>query len=225
MDAVYLYNKYGSPIAYDVWTSSAGSWVGSLITGRGPTTASGRSRRTAELCLFESAYAGSHWIGRCVWPTKRSLRSTSLALALSAQRDLRNDHDQRLGCAPHLRAVLRHRGARRLQPDHAAGLLHLADRPTDARHVGANHGGTCLGQPGVSLRGRKGSRRRADRAEGTFNMCTFWLVEALTRDVTWSRRATFSKRCSPMPIISVWMLKKSVRAARRWGISRRRLRT
>ena len=28
----------------------------------------GGSRRTAELCLFESGNAGSRWIGRCVWP-------------------------------------------------------------------------------------------------------------------------------------------------------------
>jgi len=111
--------------------------------------------------------------------TKRSLSIDFPRLASVRQRDLRNDHDQ--GWDPQRRTFVQYFGTEALDASNLIMPLvfFISPTTTDAWHVGANHGGTCLGQPGVSLRGRKGSRRRADRSRGTFNMCTFWLVEAL----------------------------------------------
>ena len=42
MDAVYLYNKYGNPISYDLWVGLRRSSIGCVTTGDAKTKVSGR---------------------------------------------------------------------------------------------------------------------------------------------------------------------------------------
>jgi hypothetical protein len=43
IDAVYLYDKYGTPISYDFWTIFENWSIGSVTTGGGPMRVFGRS--------------------------------------------------------------------------------------------------------------------------------------------------------------------------------------
>jgi GH15 family glucan-1,4-alpha-glucosidase len=61
--------------------------------------------------------------------------------------------------------------------------------------------------------------------EGTFNMCTFWLVEALTRAAVWMKRATSLRRCWVTRIIWAYSPRRQVHAVKRWATSPRRSRT
>jgi hypothetical protein len=64
--------------------------------------------------------------------------------------------------------------------------------------------------------------------EGTFNMCSFWLVEALTRSILALPEKLDQARlllngCWAMPIISGFTRNKTDSRAKRWVISRRLL--
>ena len=66
--------------------------------------------------------------------------------------------------------------------------------------------------------------------EGTFNMCSFWLVEALTRagrtdPAGWKTPGCSSSRCSVMPTISASTPSRPATAARPWVTFPRRSRT
>jgi hypothetical protein len=63
--------------------------------------------------------------------------------------------------------------------------------------------------------------------EGTFNMCSFWLVEALTRAGRTDRRrlegrGSCSRRCWGTPTTWGCTPSRPARAGRRWGTSRKR---
>ena len=81
-----------------------------------------------------------------------------------------------------VRPVLRQRLRRRVQPADAAGQVRLADRPSDARHHrgdarsrwSATAWSTATIPSCAAPDGLTGD-------EGTFSLCTFWWVEALTR--------------------------------------------
>jgi GH15 family glucan-1,4-alpha-glucosidase len=72
MDSVYLHNKYGSPISYDLCTisggSSGGSWTGCASTGGRRTRASGRSGAESSTSSIPRSCAGWPWTGGCGWP-------------------------------------------------------------------------------------------------------------------------------------------------------------
>jgi GH15 family glucan-1,4-alpha-glucosidase len=58
-------------------------------------------------------------------------------------------------------------------------------------------------------------------SEGTFNLCSFWYVEALTRAGRIKRAGMSSKRCSPTPTTWACSPRRSAPPARRWATSRR----
>ena len=85
--------------------------------------------------------------------------------------------DKRAG----LRAGRRLRRPGRLGAADAAGQFFAADRPADAVHAGRDRGRELVSDslvyrydPAAAPDGLRG-------AEGTFTICSFWLVEALTR--------------------------------------------
>ena len=82
-----------------------------------------------------------------------------------------------------LRPALRLRRPGRLEPAHAAGVLHRPQRPAHAQPPWTRSaaGEGRLVADGLVYRYDLERRRTASGPEGTFNMCTFWLVEALTR--------------------------------------------
>lgn len=61
--------------------------------------------------------------------------------------------------------------------------------------------------------------------EGTFSICSFWYVEALTRPDAWTEPAWPSRRCSPTPTISACMVRKSATLESNWAIFPRPSRT
>ena len=84
-----------------------------------------------------------------------------------------------------VRAVLRLRHPRRVEPAHAAGVLPRPERSAMLEARWMPSAAPADGRAGV---GRSGLPLRSSAApdgivgdEGTFNMCSFWLVEALTR--------------------------------------------
>ena len=85
-----------------------------------------------------------------------------------------------------VRAGLRLRRPRRLEPADAAGVLHGPERPADAgarwtRSAGRWHAGGLAADGLVYRYDPRAAPDGLPGDEGTFNMCTFWLVEALTR--------------------------------------------
>jgi GH15 family glucan-1,4-alpha-glucosidase len=61
--------------------------------------------------------------------------------------------------------------------------------------------------------------------EGTFSICSFWYVDALTPAAAWTRPGWRSRRCSPTPTTSASTPRRSGPAESCWGTSRRRSRT
>jgi hypothetical protein len=57
--------------------------------------------------------------------------------------------------------------------------------------------------------------------EGSFSMCSFWLVECLTQAGRLEDARLASKRCSPTPTTSASTLKRSAPPERRWATSPR----
>ena len=84
-----------------------------------------------------------------------------------------------------IRAVLRLRRPGRLRSAHAADFLHGPRRPAHAGHRGrdpvAGHPGGLAADGLVYRYDPKAAPDGLPGVEGTFNMCSFWLVEALTR--------------------------------------------
>jgi len=64
MDAVYLYDKYGTPIAYDVWTHLRRmlDWVRRQLDA--PRRRIWEVRADSRTLSIRKCNAGSHWIGR-----------------------------------------------------------------------------------------------------------------------------------------------------------------
>lgn len=58
-------------------------------------------------------------------------------------------------------------------------------------------------------------------SEGTFNLCSFWYVEALTRAGRIDEGRTSSRRCLPTPTMWACSPRRSARPVRRWATFRR----
>ena len=95
MDAVYLYNKYGDPISYDLWWNLRADRLGlRQLAARGRRDL-GSPRRPAALRLLEADVLGRHRprpeAGRQALVPRRPR-----AVAQGARRDLRGDHGEGL---------------------------------------------------------------------------------------------------------------------------------
>jgi GH15 family glucan-1,4-alpha-glucosidase len=186
MDSVYLYNKYGSPIAYDLWKELRRqlNWVCDHW-------------RQADHGIWEVRGKRQHFVYSkvmCWVALDRGLRladKRSFPVDHARWRENRDAiYEQILsqGWSDSLRAFTQYYGSETLD---AANLilplvffispsdprmldtLRAISRPTDAGGLSA-----------ASLVYRYHAKPGADGLEGdegTFNMCTFWLVEAMTR--------------------------------------------
>ena len=81
--------------------------------------------------------------------------------------------------ARRVRAALRDHGPRRLEPADPDHGLPAARRRTGAGDGARDRGRADPGRPGPALPGRQRRRRPLDGEEGTFTICSFWLVSAL----------------------------------------------
>ena len=151
MDSVYLYDKYGSPMAYDSWCHVRRliDWVAD--NWMKPDDGIWEVRGDQQQFVYSKVQC---WVAldRDQAGDEAQSAAGSCPLARGARPHLRSGDDARLGRgAADVRAVFRHRRAGRGQPHHAAGVLHIADRPAHDRDAQPLDGGAGFRQPGTSL--------------------------------------------------------------------------
>ncbi|MGH7390578.1 MAG: glycoside hydrolase family 15 protein [Candidatus Rokuibacteriota bacterium] len=186
MDAVYLYNKYGNPISYDFWVHlrRLTNWV------------CDNWRRTDE-GIWEVRGGQQHFVYSklmCWVAVDRALRLADKRSfpadreRWSKVRDLMYEEIMASGWNPRRNAFVQHYGSECLDAANLMMPLVFFVSPTDGRMLRTldatleppERGGLVSN----SLVYRYNVREAADGLEGeegTFNICTFWLVEAMTR--------------------------------------------
>ncbi len=182
MDAVYLYDKYGTPIAYDVWTHIRRmlDWVADNWTR--PDDGIWEVRGGQQNFVYSKV--------QCWVALDRALRlatKRSLSIDFARLASVRNDIHETImtkGWDPQRRTFVQHFGTKALDASNLIMPLVFFISPTDPRMRGTLER-TMAELVSDSLVYRyevgKGAGDGLTGAEGTFNMCTFWLVEALTR--------------------------------------------
>ena len=193
MDSVYLYNKYGSPISYALWRhlEQLVNWVCDNWT------------RTDE-GIWEVRGGQQHFVYSklmCWVAIDRGLRLAEKR-SFPAERDrwvkVRDQIYKEImtrGWSDSRRAFVQHYGSQSLDASNLMMPLVFFLSPSDPRNIG-NLEATLQppdkgGLVSNSLVYRYNVKETADGLtgeEGTFNICTFWLVEALTRAGRTDRR-------------------------------------
>jgi GH15 family glucan-1,4-alpha-glucosidase len=186
MDSVYLYNKYGAPISYDFWSALSHQidWVcdnwkrkdeGIWETRGGKQhfvyskmmcwVAVDRGLRLAQKRSFPANW--SKWISK-----RDEIYLDILKQGWSSQRN----------------AFVQHYGSKSLDASNLLMPLVFFMAPNDPRMLKTIDAimkdpldGGLLSNSLVYRYNRTEFRDGLAGDEGTFNMCTFWLVEALTR--------------------------------------------
>ncbi len=186
MDAVYLYNKYGSPISYDLWRELRRllNWVCD-------------NWQRADEGIWEVRGGRQHF----VYSKLMSWVALDRGLRLAGKRSFPSDHDRWLkvrdqiyeeilskGWSRKRQAFVQAYGSDTLDASILIMPLVLFMSPTDPRMLKTLD---AIMQPPAkggllsnSLVYRYNINETPDGLagdEGSFNMCTFWLVEALTR--------------------------------------------
>jgi GH15 family glucan-1,4-alpha-glucosidase len=186
MDSVYLYNKHGSPISYDFWTSLRGliDWVCD-------------NWQRADKGIWESRGPNQDW----VYSKVMCWVALDRALRLSDKRSLPADRDRwlavrdqiyeeimRSGWSDKHQSFMQAFGSDTLDGSALMMPLVFFVSPNDPRMVATidaiNRTPEDGGLVANNLVYRYNSLESPDGLpgdEGTFNICSFWLVEALTR--------------------------------------------
>jgi GH15 family glucan-1,4-alpha-glucosidase len=186
MDSVYLYNKYGSPISYDLWTylRRLVNWVCDnwqrKDDGIWEVRAGQQHFVYSKLMCWVAVDRGLRLADKRSFPADRERWLTS--------RDQIYEEIMAKGWHPKYQAFVQHYGSEAL--DAATLLMPLVFflSPTDPRMLktldAINTSPSRGGLVSNSLVYRYNVQQTPDGLEGqegTFNMCTFWLVEAMTR--------------------------------------------
>lgn len=186
MDSVYLYNKYGSPISYDFWTHLRQliNWVCD-------------NWHRQDEGVWEVRGGQQHFVYSklmCWVAVDRGLR-------LADKRSFPADRERWLkvrdqiyeeimtkGWSPRRQAFVQHYGSESLDAANLMMPLVFFLSPTDPRMLSTLNATNAAPEKGGlvsnSLVYRYNIKETVDGLrgeEGTFNICTFWLVEALTR--------------------------------------------
>jgi GH15 family glucan-1,4-alpha-glucosidase len=186
MDAVYLYNKYGSPISSDLWSElrRLTNWVCD-------------NWRERDNGIWEMRGGPQHF----VYSKMMCWVAVDRALRLAAKRSFPADYrkwyktrDQiyaevlRRGWSRKREAFVQHYGGTALDASCLMMSLVFFMSPTDPRMLKTLDAVCCpIPKDGLLSDGnvyRYDSTEVPDglvAGEGSFNMCTFWLIEALTR--------------------------------------------
>ena len=186
LDSAYLFNKHGSPISYDMWLSLRAlvDWV------------CGNWHRTDE-GVWEVRGGQQHFVYSKLMCWVALDRGIRLAQRRSFPADLTRWHGVRdaihdeimtKGWSAERRVFVQHYGSNSLDAANLMMPLTFFISPTDPRML-ATLDATLLspergGLVANSLVYRYNVLETNDGLrgeEGTFNICTFWLVEALTR--------------------------------------------
>ena len=186
MDSVYLYNKYGSPISYDLWTGLRRllNWVCD-------------NWRRKDEGVWEVRGGQQHFVYSklmCWVALDRGLRLADKR-SFPADRDrwskVRDQIYQEIlskGWSSKRNAFVQHYGSHSLDAANLIMPLVFFMSPTDPRMlktldavIQSPANGGLVSNSLVYRYNVEETRDGLAGEEGTFNICTFWLVEALTR--------------------------------------------
>ena len=193
MDSVYLYNKYGSPISYDLWIHLRKliNWVCDNWQRKdeGIWEVRGGQQRFvySKLMCWVAVDRGLRLADKRSFPADRD--------RWIKVRDQIYEEIMVKGWSDSRQAFVQYYGSDSLDASNLMMPLVLFLSPTDPRNL-ANIEATLRtpeagGLVSNSLVYRYNVAQTADGLrgeEGTFNICTFWLVEALTRAGRTDRR-------------------------------------
>ena len=193
MDSVYLYNKYGSPISYALWRhlEQLINWVCDnwARTDEGIWEVRGGQQHFvySKLMCWVAIDRGLRLAEKRSFPAERD-RWVKVRDQIYKEIMTRGWSDSR-------RAFVQHYGSQSLDASNLMMPLVFFLSPSDPRNIG-NLEATLQspdkgGLVSNSLVYRYNIEETADGLtgeEGTFNICTFWLVEALTRAGRTDRR-------------------------------------
>ncbi len=193
MDSVYLYNKYGAPISYELWRHLRGmvDWVCD-------------NWHRADEGVWEVRGGRQHFAYSklmCWVAVDRALRlgdkrsfPADRARWLRSRDQIYEDVMSR-GWSEQRQAFVQHYGSTALDAANLMMPLVFFLAPNDPRNLktlqatlqSPDRGG-LVSNSLVYRYNLEHSRDGLDGEEGTFNICTFWLVEALTRAGRHDRR-------------------------------------
>ena len=229
MDAVYLHNKYVEPVGYDDWVRlrQLVDWLcdnwkredeGIWEVRSGPNT------------LFEAHVLGGS--GPQPTPGRETVVPRRSGRWLKV-RDEMYEEVMVKGWNPQRKAFVQAYGSDALDASSLLMPLVFFLAPNDPRMLSTIDairqpvaaGG--LSADGLVYRYDPATPNGLSDREGTFNMCSFWLVEALhprrpNRSGGWKMPGCSSSRCSAMPTISACTPSRRATAARLSATSRRR---
>jgi GH15 family glucan-1,4-alpha-glucosidase len=192
MDSVYLYNKYGTPISYEMWTylRRLMNWLCNNWKQKDEAIWEVRSGRQ------DFVYSRV----MCWVALDRALRlADKRSFPADRERWLSNrdeiyDEIQKRGWCEDRQAFTQHYGSESLDASALIMPLVFFMSPTDPRMIATieaiRRPPSQRGLVSDSLVYRYNVEETPDGLigqDGTFNMCTFWLVEALTRSGKFDR--------------------------------------
>ena len=186
MDAVYLYNKHGEPISYEFWTHLRGliNWVCKnwTRTDEGIWEVRGGRRHFvySKIMSWVAVDRGLRLADKRSFPADRQLWIET--------RDTIYEEIMERGWNPKVNSFVQSYGSESLDASNLVMPLVFLMSPTDPRMLATldaiNRSPKDGGLVSNSLVYRYNVETSPDGLtgnEGTFNMCSFWLVEALTR--------------------------------------------
>jgi GH15 family glucan-1,4-alpha-glucosidase len=186
MDSVYLYNKYGTPISYDLWTElrKLVNWVcdnwqredEGIWEVRGPR----QHFVYSKLMCWVAVDRGLRLADKRSFPAERE--------RWQKVRDQIYEEIMARGWSSKRSAFVQHYGGDKLDAANLIMPLVFFLSPTDPRMLATldtiNQSPRTGGLVADGLVYRYDAKETDDGLagqEGSFNMCTFWLVEAMTR--------------------------------------------
>lgn len=186
LDSVYLYNKYGSPISYDLWTHLRRliNWVVDNWQRKDEGIWEVRGGRqhflASKLMCWVALDRGLRLADKRSFPADR--------LKWMDVRDRIYEEIMTRGWNQQRQAFVQHYGSTTLDAANLLMPLVFFVSPTDPRNLTTldailapqSEGGLVTNSL-VHRYNTSETNDGFDDKEGTFNICTFWLVEALTR--------------------------------------------
>ena len=220
IDSIYVYNKYGgADLPRRLGRTSARASTGSCENWDQPDEGIWETRGGRKDFIFSrlQCWVGDRPRGRG-WPSSAACPPTSTTGAPTRTASMRRSRARLEREEEGLRPALRDGRARRLAADDAAGQVRRPDRPAlalDARRDRGRSSSPTASSTATTPRPRPTGWRAT---EGTFSMCSFWFVEAMSRAGRRGRRpAARSRRCSRTRTTSACTPSRSGRPARQLG--------
>jgi GH15 family glucan-1,4-alpha-glucosidase len=186
LDSVYLYNKYGTPISYDLWKHLRRmiNWVADNWhrTDEGIWEVRGGQHHFvySKLMCWVAIDRGLRLADKRSFPADRDRWLTT--------RDAIYEEIMDKGWDPQRQAFVQRYGGTTLDAANLMMPLVFFVSPTDPRMLTTLDAINCKPEQGglvsnglVYRYNLTETHDGLDGEEGTFNLCTFWLVEAMTR--------------------------------------------